>query len=145
MPIMNYTTSIKVSKTLSEIQSLLIKCGAKQILLECGSNPEDITAISFQIFLYKELHFRLPSNHAGILQSMKMDKKVPRNKCTKEHAQKVSWRIIKDWLEAQLALIQAELATNIEIFLPYMLIENGQTFYEAFKEMKLDTLLLKDK
>jgi hypothetical protein len=45
----------------------------------------------------------------------------------------VAWRIIKDWTEAQLALVQAGVAELAEVFLPYATHpQTGQTFYENF-------------
>ena len=50
-------------------------------------------------------------------------------KPTYEQACRVAWRIIKDWLEAQMALIQTQQADLAEIFLPY-LTSGNQSFYE---------------
>jgi hypothetical protein len=41
---------------------------------------------------------------------MRGDRKVPRSKCTEDQAQRVAWRIVKDWVEAQMAIVEAQLA-----------------------------------
>jgi hypothetical protein len=51
---------------------------------------------------------------------------------TEEHARDVSWRIIKDWVEAQMAIIETCMVTTARVFLPYAVTKNGQTVYEYF-------------
>ena len=48
----------------------------------------------------------------------------------RQQAIRTSWRILKDWVEAQMALLETDMVTMDEIFLPYML-SGGQTFYQA--------------
>src|SRR6266699_3370040 len=38
---------------------------------------------------------------------------------TREQAERTAWRVTRDWLEAQLALIQCGLASMDQVFLPY--------------------------
>jgi hypothetical protein len=37
-----------------------------------------------------------------------------------EQPERVAWRILKDWVEAQLALIEADMATMDQVMLTYM-------------------------
>jgi Fe-S cluster biosynthesis and repair protein YggX len=55
-------------------------------------------------------------------------------KPTFEQACRVAWRIIKDWLEAQMALIRTQQVEMAEIFLPYLIDKTGRTFFQAVKE-----------
>ena len=48
----------------------------------------------------------------------------------RQQAIRTSWRILKDWVETQMALLENGMVTMDEIFLPYML-AGGQTFYQA--------------
>lgn len=74
------------------------------------------------------LNFLLPSNYKGVLRCLKNDKKVPNSSKNEEQALRTSWRIIKDWVEAQLAIVQAELAPIQEVFMPYLIINStGET------------------
>ena len=56
---------------------------------------------------------------------------------TLEQAQRVAWRIVKDWLEAQLAIIETEMVTLDQVMLPYMQGDNGQTVYELYRDQQL--------
>ncbi|MDR6098913.1 hypothetical protein [Microbacterium sp. SORGH_AS_0454] len=42
-------------------------------------------------------------------------------------------RIAQDWLEAQSALVDAQLATLDEVMLPYMVGPSGETMYAVFR------------
>lgn len=64
---------------------------------------------------------------------MKNDNKVPRSLKTREQAARVAWRILKDWIFAQIAIVQAEQADMAEVFLPYAQNDLGETLYDRIK------------
>ncbi|HEY3525282.1 MAG TPA: hypothetical protein VGK47_03725 [Nitrososphaeraceae archaeon] len=84
--------------------------------------------------------FSLPANYSGVLKAMQKDKKIPRSKCTIEQAQRVSWRIVKDWVEAQMAIVEAQLADMAEVFLPYAITKSGTTLYKEIQSGGLKLL-----
>lgn len=48
-----------------------------------------------------------------------------------EQAVRVGWRIVRDWVEAQMALVEVEMVTLEQVFLPYLVINNnGETLSE---------------
>ena len=53
---------------------------------------------------------------------------------SREHATKVAWRVVKDWLEANLALIAAQMATIDEVMLPYLHVGDDKTLWQAYRE-----------
>ena len=77
----------------------------------------------------------MPNNTEKVLMVLKKQKRNNKQiKDSKEQALRVGWRNIKDWIDAQMALIETEMATIDEVFLPYILNKNGQTLYESIKE-----------
>jgi hypothetical protein len=80
--------------------------------------------------------FRLPSRWQGVHLALLRDAKVPKQFKTEEQARRVAWRIVKNWVEAQMALIEAGLAMPAEVFLPYAVTNNGQTIYQVFENDK---------
>lgn len=133
MPILNYTTQIKVEKTVGEIQGVLAAAGAGSVLTEYG--PEGIiSALSFRINTVNgQLSFRLPAKYEGI-HKLLLEEGVPRRLQNEEQAARVSWRIIKVWVEAQLAIVEAEQAELTEVFLPYLQDPaTGDTMYHKLK------------
>ncbi len=138
MAIKNYTTTIKAEKTIAEIQQILAKHKAKAILTEYD-NEGNVIALSFKVnTINGEAGIKLPVNTDKVLQVLKNQRKNNSQvKDTKEQALKTGWRNIKDWIDAQMALIETEMVTIDQIFLPYVLNNQGQTLYEAFRDNQL--------
>ncbi len=133
MPILNYTTTISVQKTAGEIQEILARAGARTVVIEYGADrtPE---AISFQVEMNGRLvSFRLPSQWHGVWKAL-LKSSAERKYKTEQQARRVAWRIIKDWCEAQLAIIEAGAVEVAEVFMPYMINpQTNQTLFEDFK------------
>ena len=43
---------------------------------------------------------------------------------------RTSWRIVKDWVEAQLAIIETRMVKTEQVFLPYAIMRDNKTLYE---------------
>lgn len=132
MPILNYTTQISFEKTIGEIQKILVSHGAHKIVTDYKNNLP--VAVTFCLTIDQAtVAFVLPANYEGVLAAMKKDKNVPGRLCNPEQALRVSWRIVKDWVEAQMAIVEARLADMAEVFLPYAVTKSGGTLYQDFK------------
>lgn len=134
MPLLNYTTSISATKTASEIQSMLVKAKAQAVL----SEYDDIglmTAMSFRILTpHGVVFFRLPARTDGVFSAMKRNPKIANRYKTRAQAINVAWRILKDWVQAQLAIVETEMAEMAEVFLPYAQNGEGKTLYETIEQ-----------
>lgn len=130
MGLLNYTTTIDAWTTISQIQQLLAKAGASHFSIKNeGSKP---AAVTFTIdHNGQPLNFLLPCNVEGIKrQLVKSDLNWKRGKQINidDHALNVGWRIVKDWIEAQSALIAVNMATIEEVFMPYLIVNaQGET------------------
>jgi hypothetical protein len=140
MAILNYTTSIDCEKSIAEIQKILVKRGAQKIVTDYqGEMPVSVT---FCIVLNgKMVGFSLPANSAGVLKAMERDRNVPRSKCTEAQAKRVAWRIVKDWVAAQMAIVDAQLADVAEVFLPYAITRTGLTVYQEAQKNGINGML----
>src|SRR6478752_1144636 len=108
MLILNYTTKIDYYKTITEITKLLSSRYVDKIIIDNKDNvPVEIT-FHYEVRNGKFIAFSLPCNFEGVLKSMRNNKKVPRHACTEEQALRVGWRIIKDWVAAQVAIVDAD-------------------------------------
>jgi hypothetical protein len=139
VPLLNYTTTIDVNKTLGEIQKSLVTHGARKIMYDYDDDGH-IQALCFQIATKSgDRGIKLPANVPSIYEVLKRQKKVGKIKTNPDYnqAERVAWRIIKDWLEAQMAILETQMVQIDEIFLPYMLNKNGQTFFQAYQQNKL--------
>ena len=127
MPILNYTTGIDPHKTVGEVAQMLAKAGATDVLMQYQNGMP--VGINFSIHA---VQFRLPCNYRGVHQALQ-NANVERRYRTEEQALRVGWRILKDWIEAQLAIIEAGLASTQEVFFPYALLPSGESIYEKAK------------
>lgn len=133
MPLLNYTTKVDVYTTLGAIQGQLVKHGAKKIMQDYDDEGH-ITALAFMVDTPAGPRgIRLPAN-VDAVHAVLIRQKV---KCDREQAERVAWRIVKDWVEAQMAILESEMVQMDEIFLPYMLNGAGKTVFEAYRENQL--------
>lgn len=125
MPIKNYTTDVPVDRTINEIHKILAKAKANAILTNYGSDGLP-ASLSFRILVDgASLQYLLPVEVDGVMRSMKTK--------NRDQARRVAWRIIKDWIDSQMALIEAQQAELAQVFLPYAQDGNGKTFYQHIK------------
>lgn len=141
MPILNYTTSIAAEKTVAQITKILTSHGARKIMTEYSERQVPI-GITFQIDTpYGLRGFKLPANIEAVWAVLRRQRDrgdIRSDKfVTKEHAAKVGWRVLKDWIEAQMALIETEMVSLTEIMLPYMTTPSGETVYESLESRQL--------
>jgi hypothetical protein len=135
MPLLNYTTQIDTFRTISEISRALAKVGASAVMHDYDG-AGNIVALSFKIKMPSkegqnvEIAFRLPTDWHPVFEVMKQDARVPRRLVTQEQAIRVSWRITKDWIEAQAAFIETMMVTTAQVFLPYAVTSDGRSLYE---------------
>jgi hypothetical protein len=133
-PLLDYTTSVPVSRTVAQVQAILVEHGARAVMMEYDDRGR-ITALAFNIkMLNGELPIRLPIDAAAtlrVLQRQADNREIPARYAKEEHAYRVAWRIIKDWVEAQMSLLETEMVKMEEIFLPYVITPGGQTIYQV--------------
>lgn len=133
MPLLNYTTKVDVYTTIGAINGQLVKHGAKKIVQDYDDEGR-ITSLSFLVDTPAGPRgIRLPAN-VDAVHSVLIRQKI---KCDRDQAERVSWRIVKDWVEAQMAILESEMVQMDEIFLPYMLNGSGNTLYEAYRNNQL--------
>lgn len=133
MSIANYSTSVESIKSVGEIQGMLIAHGARSIQMNYAGD-KTVESLSFVIDTpHGEVNIRLPVNPAAVLKIFERDELPPRY-CNHEQAVKVAWRILKDWVRAQMAILETEMVQMEQIFLPYMTMEDGQTLFEVFEQ-----------
>lgn len=138
MAIKNFTTDVPVNRTVSEIHLMLADHGAKRILFDYGDDGK-VNAISFTISTpYGEQAIKLPANAERVRAVLHEQKNSTKSRSrtpiddSQEQADRVAWRIVKDWLAAQLAILETEMVTVQQVFLPYFINNKGETLYEVY-------------
>ena len=140
MPLLNYTMTVAVDKTLGEIQDVLRRSGARSVLVDYDERGVP-TSVAFKVVTsIGEEAYRLPANLDGVFRTLTAQNArgaVPRRFVTREQAARVGWRILKVWIEAQMAIISSGMVSLDEVFLPYMLGPSGQTVHQLYADRRL--------
>lgn len=133
MAIKNYTTVVDVYKSLGEIQGALAGHGARQIMVEYDGEGQPV-GVTFAIETpVGRRGFVLPANIDGVM-AVFQKKKV---KADRKQAARTGWRNIRDWVLAQMAIIEAGMVSMEEVFLPYLTDGRGQTLYGLYQSGQL--------
>ena len=134
MPIANFSTTVDALKTVGEIQRILVGHGATSILMDYENGI--ISSLSFKVETpHGQMAIRLPINPQAILRVLKEQGLTPRY-ANHEQAVKIAWRILKDWVRAQMALLETEMVSMEEVFFAYLLNPGGKTLYESMVDSK---------
>lgn len=129
MPLKNYTTQVPANRSIQEIQDALVKNGASGVLLEYERGTGRIAALKFKLIMGdKDLAFQLPvewRSFQKVLQSQGI-----RRSDDEDYVYRVAWRCIRDWVLAQLALYETQMADIVQVFLPYAMPDGVSTLYQ---------------
>lgn len=142
----NYTSSISADKSVLFIERKLVQHNAKQILKEYGPDAR-LAAICFMIPINgHDIPFKLPANIAKceevLLASLSPRARPETIKRVSKQAERTAWKILSDWVEAQMAMIELAQVEILEVFLAYVFDNQKQrTFFEGLKEKKFKALL----
>ena len=128
------TTQISADKTAMEIQSLLVQAAACRILTEYDKSRK-LVGLSFMLQVKgADVPFSLPARIEPVFKvlqkkraPMYRDRKVQEDKAQSE---RVAWRQLLRWIQAQLAMIDTGMVAAEEVFLPYIQTAPWQTLYE---------------
>lgn len=134
MGILNYSSTVKSDKTAGEVVTILARHGASSVITTYADGVP--TGVGFQIATdHGPRDYQLPVNVEGVEAAIKAQIKkrmIPPRYAGRDQAERTAWRIVKDWIAAQLAVIEAGQAKLDEVMLPYMLV-GGERVVEAYR------------
>lgn len=140
------TTEITAERSAGEISSELIKGGATQIATDFTEGK--ITGLRWTMRAGgRDLLFSMPARVQPVydlLLSRRSDKgrwiSVEDAAKLRSKADRVAWRQLLRWVQAQLAMIDTGMVEASEVFLPYLDDGTGQTLFLRFKESEFKLL-----
>jgi hypothetical protein len=128
----NYRSDARVENSLARIEEIVVKHGATQFFKEYKAGL--VVDVVFIIpIISGELPIRLPARVEKVKQKL-YGKRSTYTSAMEEQARRTAWANIRDWLDAQMALIETEQVRLEEIFLPYMTDRSGKTLFEHMQE-----------
>jgi len=128
------TTGISAERTAQEIGTLLAQAGANAVLTTFGKDRK-ITGLSFKLHVQnRDVPFSLPARIQPVFVYLQK-KKSPKNRDKNaqrdiEQAERVAWRQLYKWIQAQLAIIDVGMVEAAEAFFPYIQNKDGSTLWE---------------
>jgi hypothetical protein len=137
-------TEVPPERTAGEITGLLVRAGARHIQTEYGTGGE-LEGLRWSMQLAQQvLWFSMPVRTAGVFKQLmnRAQKHSPVYDAPKlqQKAKRVAWRQLLRWTEVQVAMIQSEMVEAVEVFLPYLQGQSGQSLYCQFKEDAMKAL-----
>jgi hypothetical protein len=131
MKLKNYTTQVPASKSITEIEQILISFGADKIMKDYRGDGRVLSIV----FQHKKIAYKLPANVEKVFTIITNGKRVRSKGNYEIQAERIAWRVIKDWIQVQLSLIEIGQAEWDQVLLPYSF--NGEkTLYEIIKERR---------
>ncbi len=132
----NYTSDVPAATSMSRIEQYLVAAGATDI----SKKYQDQVCIAIQFRMMIELKpvfFKLPARVDACFKVLWAEVKRPQpgtKEKTMQQAEKTAWKIICDWVQVQLSMIQLQQAELLQVFLPYVMNPHTeQTFYNQIK------------
>ncbi len=125
--------------TLEKIQKVLSAHGANRIMYDYD-NDGKLKAITFALTIDGQVQgFRMDALVDNVYEIMyagmkKSNGKVNYEPKRREQAYNTAWANIRDWIDAQMALVATRQVKIQQVFLPYRVMKNGQTLSENIEQ-----------
>lgn len=132
MAIKNYTSTKSTYESIGEIQACLAAHGATKIMIDYEDGKP--MAVTFALVGAQGAScFYLSSPVEGTMRVFQKQKV----KGDREQAERTAWRNVRDWVLAQMALVESCDVPVEQVFLPYLANAEGKTLYQAYSEGNL--------
>ncbi len=138
MNIKNYTSTVPAERSISRIEKILVEMGATSVNKQYDSNKR-IEAIAFLIVVNgNTIPFKLPAKasevEAVLAKSVRRMTEGTRQR-VREQSERTAWRLVQEWVEIQMSMINLKQADFVEVFLPYVYdYAQNKTFYQSIKD-----------
>ncbi len=134
------STEIAAERTAAEVSSCLVQAGALSV--SCRYENGKVIGMSWTMRVAgRELPFAMPARIEPLYQILIKRRSGYLYDADKvkirAQAERVAWRQLLRWVQAQLAMIEVGMVQNAEVFMPYMQQADGSTFFEYFQTKQL--------
>ena len=142
----NFTSKIPAARSISFIEAKLAQHGARKIL-KMYDDEKRVEGICFSIPVDgTDMSFKLPANIAEcekvLMANLSSRAQPATRKKIPQQAERTAWKILSDWVEVQMAMIELAQVEILEVFLAYVFdSQTEQTFFEGLKKQNYKALL----
>jgi len=128
MALKNTFTRTPVDTMLKEIQKALIRVKSTGMNYKFDGSGR-IVGLSFGLEIKgQNVGFLLPVNTEKV--RVVLERENNKRYDDDEYVYRVAWATMRDWVVAQMALIETEMAEPLQVFLPYAQDASGKTLFE---------------
>jgi hypothetical protein len=135
--IKNYTSSVPPERSVNHIEKTLVAHGAKNIM-KTYTPEAKLGGLFFVISIEgTDRPFKVPARVDRVEKRLKEQVKKPHRGTMErisEQAERTAWKLLADWVDIQMSLIDLDQAEFLEVFLPYVQTGREQTFFEKIKK-----------
>lgn len=132
----NYTSTVPVERTISRIEQILANMGAANILKDYEDHR--LVSIKFAVIeptTNRKIAIAIPANVEAVKAVLLSAVKRPRKETIRrveDQAARTAWKLMQEWLEIQLSLIEMNQVEILQVFLPYIW-DGKQSYYAMLK------------
>jgi hypothetical protein len=135
--IKNYTSTVPADHSVVHIERRLVAQKAKNIMKQYGPTGK-LDAIAFIVELNgHDMPFKLPAKVEQVYKKLTGAVRRARKGTMariEDQAERTAWKLMADWVDVQMSLIELDQVEFLEVFLPYVYNPSTQqTFYEKIK------------
>lgn len=138
--IKNRTSQVPVNRSIMHIEDCLVNHGAKNIIKTYENGK--IEALCFSMMIDgKEIPFKLPAYVEACATTLRAAVKKPTTGTLEriaDQAERTAWKIMSDWVDVQMTLIELQKVEFLRIFMPFIYLPKQKTtLYDHFMEKKI--------
>lgn len=135
------TTKIAPSQSASEIVAALVRHGARSI----NTDYEDGRVVGLRWIMRvsgSDVLFDMPARVNAVRKLLLRETKGEARRHVDEKAERIAWRQLLRWVQAQLAFIDCGMAQTAEVFMPYIVLNPGtnKRLFETMMEQEFKAL-----
>ena len=133
----NYTSSVPANTSIAHIENKLAVYGASTISKWFDSDGRTAGLYFVLITNTIAMTYKVPANVNKVEKRFLANRaRPPKTKVdqdrVRDQAERTAWKIMSDWVDIQLSLIDVDQVEASEVFLPYIF-DGQETYYEHLK------------
>ncbi len=118
----NYTSTVPVEVTIGRIEKILMKAKVRNVMKDYDDG--NLVALYFTLknpTTDSDIAVRMPANVQAVMTVLRGDRFLTAEGKRRMWAQanRTAWKLMQDWLQVQLSLIEMGQAKTLEVFMPY--------------------------
>lgn len=139
-PIYMESTEIPADRSAAEVSSILMQAGATSVSVRYAEGK--VTGMTWTMRVgATELQFSMPARVDPVYKLLLSRRSGHVDNAARARimvqAERVAWRQLLRWVQAQLAMIEVGMVQRGEVFMPYIQQADGSTFFEYFESKQL--------